>query len=107
PLLLHGTSLRAIYSLSLQRRSSDLFFLIIIFIFLVRANHNYLTVSPLEYRGVSIFSFYFYINFRGICLRTCGQKSKNKSKCYNRSEEHTSELQSRENLVCRLMLEKK
>src|SRR5690606_39506573 len=29
-------------------------------------------------------------------------------KCYGeRSEEHTSELQSRENLVCRLLLEKK
>src|SRR5690606_41009906 len=27
--------------------------------------------------------------------------------CYSRSEEHTSELQSRENLVCRLLLEKK
>src|SRR5690606_41136744 len=27
--------------------------------------------------------------------------------CYWRSEEHTSELQSRENLVCRLLLEKK
>src|SRR5690606_35818460 len=27
--------------------------------------------------------------------------------CYRRSEEHTSELQSRENLVCRLLLEKK
>src|SRR5690606_41182103 len=28
-------------------------------------------------------------------------------KMYTRSEEHTSELQSRENLVCRLLLEKK
>src|SRR5690606_40231562 len=28
-------------------------------------------------------------------------------KSLNRSEEHTSELQSRENLVCRLLLEKK
>src|SRR5690606_41157675 len=28
-------------------------------------------------------------------------------KCALRSEEHTSELQSRENLVCRLLLEKK
>src|SRR5690606_39378434 len=28
-------------------------------------------------------------------------------KIYDRSEEHTSELQSRENLVCRLLLEKK
>src|SRR5690606_42020692 len=27
--------------------------------------------------------------------------------CLGRSEEHTSELQSRENLVCRLLLEKK
>src|SRR5690606_41443698 len=29
------------------------------------------------------------------------------SACAGRSEEHTSELQSRENLVCRLLLEKK
>src|SRR5690606_41488208 len=29
------------------------------------------------------------------------------SPCCSRSEEHTSELQSRENLVCRLLLEKK
>src|SRR6266511_4646635 len=29
------------------------------------------------------------------------------SSCRPRSEEHTSELQSRENLVCRLLLEKK
>src|SRR5690606_40704439 len=28
-------------------------------------------------------------------------------RCHRRSEEHTSELQSRENLVCRLLLEKK
>src|SRR5688572_32727067 len=27
--------------------------------------------------------------------------------CYSRSEEHTSELQSQSNLVCRLLLEKK
>src|SRR5690606_37034946 len=30
-----------------------------------------------------------------------------KDEAYGRSEEHTSELQSRENLVCRLLLEKK
>src|SRR3712207_7671440 len=29
------------------------------------------------------------------------------SSCYSRSEEHTSELQSRQYLVCRLLLEKK
>src|SRR5690606_40228145 len=32
---------------------------------------------------------------------------KNKTNRGKRSEEHTSELQSRENLVCRLLLEKK
>src|SRR5207302_8300597 len=37
---------------------------------------------------------------RGIC-------EKPRIKCSERSEEHTSELQSRENLVCRLLLEKK
>src|SRR5690606_42162375 len=31
----------------------------------------------------------------------------NRSQSRRRSEEHTSELQSRENLVCRLLLEKK
>src|SRR5690606_41574579 len=30
-----------------------------------------------------------------------------RAQCDHRSEEHTSELQSRENLVCRLLLEKK
>src|SRR2546430_10308896 len=29
------------------------------------------------------------------------------ARCRNRSEEHTSELQSQSNLVCRLLLEKK
>src|SRR5690606_42059954 len=39
-------------------------------------------------------------------LRCCGSGVM-ASGCANRSEEHTSELQSRENLVCRLLLEKK
>src|SRR5690606_39064703 len=34
-------------------------------------------------------------------------KTKTLSQNFERSEEHTSELQSRENLVCRLLLEKK
>src|SRR5436309_11215454 len=37
-------------------------------------------------------------------IRTASSSECNKC---NRSEEHTSELQSRENLVCRLLLEKK
>src|SRR5690606_42008161 len=37
----------------------------------------------------------------------CGTKSSRGFSRAKRSEEHTSELQSRENLVCRLLLEKK
>src|SRR5690606_40947828 len=37
-------------------------------------------------------------------IGACGNCS---CRCCCRSEEHTSELQSRENLVCRLLLEKK
>src|SRR5690606_41739992 len=33
------------------------------------------------------------------------EKGTNRSQFFRRSEEHTSELQSRENLVCRLLLE--
>src|SRR5690606_41130040 len=36
-----------------------------------------------------------------------GQPARVVTRIQNRSEEHTSELQSRENLVCRLLLEKK
>src|SRR2546429_5459696 len=38
--------------------------------------------------------------------RRCGRNTRSKS-CWWRSEEHTSELQSRLHLVCRLLLEKK
>src|SRR5690606_41671260 len=41
-------------------------------------------------------------------LKSCGTSDNVHSQCsFARSEEHTSELQSRENLVCRLLLEKK
>src|SRR5690606_40913186 len=51
-------------------------------------------VVPIWLKRVSI-----VIRFIVSKLQKCSQKS--------RSEEHTSELQSRENLVCRLLLEKK
>src|SRR3712207_7440826 len=42
------------------------------------------------------------------CLRPAGSKGEGGSACtLTRSEEHTSELQSRQYLVCRLLLEKK
>src|SRR2546427_8019419 len=39
--------------------------------------------------------------------RATFEKLARASDCANRSEEHTSELQSQSNLVCRLLLEKK
>src|SRR5690606_41582997 len=44
-----------------------------------------------------------------IRTRLAGSRSRTPPprRCGERSEEHTSELQSRENLVCRLLLEKK
>src|SRR2546430_9625338 len=37
----------------------------------------------------------------------CGRRRTSRSPTVSRSEEHTSELQSQSNLVCRLLLEKK
>src|SRR2546427_8275373 len=39
--------------------------------------------------------------------RFCASSARNESPRASRSEEHTSELQSQSNLVCRLLLEKK
>src|SRR5690606_41125854 len=54
------------------------------------------------------FSFYFYSLFAPLVhyLHPTATVSL-KPNLKQRSEEHTSELQSRENLVCRLLLEKK
>src|SRR2546426_4873554 len=43
----------------------------------------------------------------GVIIHTLGDKSRNVTPAVVRSEEHTSELQSPCNLVCRLLLEKK
>src|SRR5690606_39557192 len=46
------------------------------------------------------------VGSRGMTLATC-EPNEDPGPVELRSEEHTSELQSRENLVCRLLLEKK
>src|SRR5690606_41942559 len=43
----------------------------------------------------------------GSGAKETSSKRRRRKKTAGRSEEHTSELQSRENLVCRLLLEKK
>src|SRR2546428_9538376 len=45
--------------------------------------------------------------FFGLRYNSCTMNSKKQIKASYRSEEHTSELQSRSDLVCRLLLEKK
>src|SRR2546421_538595 len=47
-----------------------------------------------------------YVLHNGFSVR-CNTVSKARWSCSVRSEEHTSELQSRSDLVCRLLLEKK
>src|SRR5436309_12379179 len=49
----------------------------------------------------------FNTNFVSAALPLETSLTMNDSWGFNRSEEHTSEFQSRENLVCRLLLEKK
>src|SRR5690606_42098533 len=43
----------------------------------------------------------------GWMVAQLAERNRNAENTLDRSEEHTSELQSRENLVCRLLLEKK
>src|SRR5207302_6922469 len=76
------------------RRSSDLYWII---------DHN---LSG-EERPLLIFSCFFLDQRTPV--RVAGWHLRGKRICNadRRSEEHTSELQSRENLVCRLLLEKK
>src|SRR2546430_8335794 len=47
--------------------------------------------------------------YQGVCCRIAGRSAGHGESwpCGVRSEEHTSELQSQSNLVCRLLLEKK
>src|SRR5690606_36466347 len=52
-----------------------------------------------------IYAFHRYLPHSAYLIRI--QARQYQRHCDGRSEEHTSELQSRENLVCRLLLEKK
>src|SRR5690606_40476202 len=61
-------------------------------------NEPVITANELNTRNAALSSARTVIKFLGTLSRSSSKK---------RSEEHTSELQSRENLVCRLLLEKK
>src|SRR5690606_5130333 len=55
---------------------------------------------------VAVGQFQLLLEARKADLAMAGEQHRDR-KAHARSEEHTSELQSRENLVCRLLLEKK
>src|SRR5690606_41902315 len=55
--------------------------------------------AELDQRGIVVERVYLVVDTAVFGVATLG--------AFGRSEEHTSELQSRENLVCRLLLEKK
>src|SRR3712207_8825401 len=55
-------------------------------------------------RGSQLGSLLLGVQLSGACPR---QGARNCFRLWKRSEEHTSELQSRQYLVCRLLLEKK
>src|SRR5690606_40375254 len=72
----------------------------------IRTRKKLLTTNCNQYRCQR--AIYHSSAARGcITLFLCGLLKCRRNRRYARSEEHTSELQSRENLVCRLLLEKK
>src|SRR3712207_7601278 len=74
--------------------------------------HDALPISSFTERSSSenCASLLLSISTLALCMRrerSSGAFSTERSACASRSEEHTSELQSRQYLVCRLLLEKK
>src|SRR5690606_41598212 len=58
-------------------------------------------------RGLNWYELVPVLDDLAVLMRAATSESQREFENYLRSEEHTSELQSRENLVCRLLLEKK
>src|SRR2546430_8652736 len=76
--------------------------------------HDALPISPKRELQIGGYSFWNQLNHRFGRLRASKLREENggfagaaKIALEGRSEEHTSELQSQSNLVCRLLLEKK
>src|SRR5690606_41553862 len=66
------------------------------------ANGRHSGAGGVAAAGVSLYGFHFHVAGIGAHILDVRPVV-----LHHRSEEHTSELQSRENLVCRLLLEKK
>src|SRR3712207_8468882 len=92
----NDTATTEIYTLSLQRRSSDL---------RQGATATGSKSRTRARRGASACAS--GTRTSATATRACGSRSGCPARPTSRSEEHTSELQSRQYLVCRLLLEKK
>src|SRR5690606_41396453 len=99
PFFYHHTAPSALYTLSLHDALPILF-------------HHRISIQ--FHRDCPTFHTYHHIEpLVGFYYRFCKVAYTQQTACFCpplhalRSEEHTSELQSRENLVCRLLLEKK
>src|SRR5690606_41345842 len=89
------------------RRSSDL--AIAASLFFVKADPGYLVLGLVLLGVGSVVSEIAGVNYNATIEQVATPKNIGRVSGYGwgfRSEEHTSELQSRENLVCRLLLEK-
>src|SRR3712207_8204966 len=74
-----------------------------------RHSDNHVNISP---TALDLFDIFIKTNIISACffsgsLLIRSTESENSCNLTSRSEEHTSELQSRQYLVCRLLLEKK
>src|SRR5690606_42012177 len=105
-------------SLLLVRSPRCSFFLLFVFFFIDAASteiyslslHDALPISCCSFNPLDtnwLVPFTLYTKFDRPCIIPWFTSFLNGSSSCTRSEEHTSELQSRENLVCRLLLEKK
>src|SRR5256885_6838137 len=75
---------------------------------LFRSGHACLRVAEIQFQGLPIiFPALFFLNIGNNRSNTPGRERDSIIDVQKRSEEHTSELQSPCNLVCRLLLEKK
>src|SRR5699024_11876976 len=78
--------------------------------FAIEEISNIYDIKGIEYEGIFYFTNSQIANFFNVDLRTIERTIENHKEelhTNERSEEHTSELQSRFDLVCRLLLEKK
>src|SRR3712207_9004882 len=67
-------------------------------------------IAGIGFKGRGMANLQGLLGVKGVRLTAlcdCDESVLSKGKSYFRSEEHTSELQSRQYLVCRLLLEKK